>query len=184
MHEDLDVVNNNMTPVRFQLEIALRCDFADIFEVKSGRYRAPGPNHHGVVPMHQHLCTTYRNGDFSRAVTISPARSPTKAVYANGRLSFEVGLKRARHGIAASSIRWQTATGNLLRRLTASSTATSRDTAEAMADWLKNVVRSRPATRNSIVCFARRLRTWLRSACRWQARITWFSCLPPASLGS
>ena len=37
MHEDLDITNNSMKPVRFQLEIALRCDFADIFEVKSGR---------------------------------------------------------------------------------------------------------------------------------------------------
>jgi hypothetical protein len=30
MHEDLDITNNGMRPVRFQLEIALRCDFADI----------------------------------------------------------------------------------------------------------------------------------------------------------
>src|SRR6201988_4313643 len=36
MHEDLDVTNNSMKRVRFQLEIAMRCDFADIFEVKSG----------------------------------------------------------------------------------------------------------------------------------------------------
>ena len=36
MHEDLDITNNGMKPVKFQLEIALRCDFADIFEVKSG----------------------------------------------------------------------------------------------------------------------------------------------------
>src|SRR5262244_821870 len=36
MHEDLDITNNGIKRVRFQLEIALRCDFADIFEVKSG----------------------------------------------------------------------------------------------------------------------------------------------------
>ena len=35
MHEDLDITNNSLKPVRFQLEIALRSDFADIFEVKS-----------------------------------------------------------------------------------------------------------------------------------------------------
>ena len=35
IHEDIDVTNNSMRQVRFQLEIALRCDFADIFEVKS-----------------------------------------------------------------------------------------------------------------------------------------------------
>jgi hypothetical protein len=37
MHEDLDITNNSMKPVRFQLEVAFRCDFADVFEVKSGR---------------------------------------------------------------------------------------------------------------------------------------------------
>ena len=35
VHEDSDVTNNNLTPVRFNLEIAIRADFADIFEVKS-----------------------------------------------------------------------------------------------------------------------------------------------------
>jgi hypothetical protein len=35
LHEDLDLTNNSMRRIRFQLEIALRCDFADIFEVKS-----------------------------------------------------------------------------------------------------------------------------------------------------
>src|SRR6478736_2856366 len=37
LHEDLEITNNSMSAVRFQLEIALRCDFADIFEVKSGQ---------------------------------------------------------------------------------------------------------------------------------------------------
>ena len=93
MHEDLDITNNSMKPVRFQLEIALRCDFADIFEVKSGRIVRRGRIITQWSEPHQHLRTTYRNGDFSRAVTISPAHSPAKAVYANGRLSLEVALK-------------------------------------------------------------------------------------------
>jgi glycogen debranching enzyme len=93
MHEDLDITNNSMTPVRFQLEIALRCDFADIFDVKSGRIVRRGRIVTQWSEAHQHLRTIYRNGDFSRAVTISPAHSPAKAVYANGRLSLEVALK-------------------------------------------------------------------------------------------
>jgi hypothetical protein len=36
MHEDLDLVNHGMDKVQFNLEIAVRSDFADIFEVKSG----------------------------------------------------------------------------------------------------------------------------------------------------
>jgi glycogen debranching enzyme len=93
MHEDLDITNNSKTPVRFQLEIALRCDFADIFEVKSGRIVRRGRIVTQWSEAHQHLRTIYRSGDFSRAVTISPAHSPAKAVYANGRLSLEVALK-------------------------------------------------------------------------------------------
>ena len=37
MHEDLDITNHSMKTVKFQLEIAHRCDFADIFEVKTGQ---------------------------------------------------------------------------------------------------------------------------------------------------
>ena len=37
MHEDLDVTNHGPKPVRFNLEIAIRSDFADMFEVKSNR---------------------------------------------------------------------------------------------------------------------------------------------------
>ena len=93
MHEDLDITNNSMKPVRFQLEIAFRCDFADIFEVKSGRIVRRGRITTEWSERRQQLRTTYRNRDFSRAVTISVSRSPRKAVYANGRLSFEVALK-------------------------------------------------------------------------------------------
>jgi N-terminal domain of (some) glycogen debranching enzymes len=38
IHEDLDLTNHSVSPVRFNLEIALRSDFADLFEVKSGRF--------------------------------------------------------------------------------------------------------------------------------------------------
>ena len=93
LHEDLDITNNNQKAVKFQLEIALRCDFADIFEVKSGNIVRRGRIATDWSEPHQQLGTTYRNGDFSRAVTISPARSSAQAVYANGRLSFEVGLE-------------------------------------------------------------------------------------------
>ena len=35
MHEDLDITNHGRKPVRFNLEIAIRSDFADVFEVKA-----------------------------------------------------------------------------------------------------------------------------------------------------
>jgi glycogen debranching enzyme len=140
VHEDLDITNNCMKPVRFQLEIALRCDFADIFEVKSGRIVRRGRITTQWSEAHQHLRTTYCNGDFRRWVTIS-SHAPAKAVYANGRLSFEVALEPA----AA----WHCC---LLYTLTDGDrhfdplTFCIGDShkshhAETMADWLKNVLK-------------------------------------------
>jgi glycogen debranching enzyme len=93
MHEDLDITNNSMKPVKFQLEIAIRCDFADLFQVKSGTIIRRGRITTEWQETRQQLHTTYCNGDFSRAVIISAHGSPKKAVYANGRLSFEVALE-------------------------------------------------------------------------------------------
>src|SRR6266481_7610108 len=92
MHEDLDITNNSMTPVRFQLEIALRCDFADIFEVKSGRIVRRGRIATEWSQSLQQLNTAYGNRDFRRVVRYAVANASTKAAYANGRLSFEVAL--------------------------------------------------------------------------------------------
>src|SRR5215467_11568753 len=93
MHEDLDITNNSMKPVRFQLEIALRCDFADIFEVKSGHIVRRGQITTEWSARRQRLRTAYSNRDFHRAVTALVAQAPRKAVYANGRLSLEVALQ-------------------------------------------------------------------------------------------
>jgi glycogen debranching enzyme len=141
MHEDLDITNNSMKPVRFQLEIALRCDFADIFEVKSGHIVRRGRITTDWSERHQRLRTTYCNGDFSRAVTISPVRTPTKAVSANGRLSFDVALEptEAWH----CCLLYTLADGD---RQFASPThcvghSHQSQHAETMADWLENVVK-------------------------------------------
>jgi len=91
MHEDLDLTNNSMKVVRFQLEIVLRADFADIFEVKSGNIVRRGRIQTDWSGSRQRLRTTYRNADFVRSLTVT-THVGTKAVYANGRLSFEVSL--------------------------------------------------------------------------------------------
>src|SRR5215469_10842941 len=143
MHEDLGVTNNSMNRVRFQLEIALRCDFADIFEVKSGHIVRRGRITTDWSEPHQRLRTTYCNRDFSRAMTISPSQSPTKAVYANGRLSFEVVLDpgEAWH----CCLLYTLAAGD--RHFAAPTDCVGHSHkshhAETMADWLKNVVEIR-----------------------------------------
>ena len=49
LHEDIDITNNSQKPVRFNLEIAIRADFADIFEVKEQPNRTARSHHHIVV---------------------------------------------------------------------------------------------------------------------------------------
>ena len=68
MHEDLEITNNSMQRVSFQLEIALRCDFADIFEVKSNNIVRRGRIATKWSQAKQQLRTSYRNGDFVRGL--------------------------------------------------------------------------------------------------------------------
>jgi glycogen debranching enzyme len=93
LHEDLDITNNSMKPIRFQLELAFRCDFADIFEVKSGKIVRRGQITTEWAERRQRIRTAYSNRDFRRAVTVAVAHASSKAVSANGRLSFEVALQ-------------------------------------------------------------------------------------------
>jgi glycogen debranching enzyme len=94
MHEDIDITNNSLTPVRFNLEIAIRADFADIFEVKSGNIVRRGSITTSWSEKQQTLRIAYRNKDFSRQVIIRADRTIGEpAVNANGRLSFNIALK-------------------------------------------------------------------------------------------
>ena len=93
LHEDLDLVNHGLRSVRFNLEIAARCDFADLFEVKSEKIVRRGRIVTEWSDEASQLSTIYRNRDFYRGVTISAQKSGSRPVYANGRISFEIDLK-------------------------------------------------------------------------------------------
>ena len=92
LHEDLDITNYGQKPVRFNLEIAIRSDFADVFDVKSKRDIRRGHIDSDWSEATQTLRTTYRNMDFCRSVAVSVGSFDSRAVFANGRLSFEVRL--------------------------------------------------------------------------------------------
>ena len=93
MREDIAVSNNNRHAIRFNLEISIRGDFADIFEVKSNNIVRRGHivSHWSEARQQFHL--GYQNKDFARGVTITAQPSGYKGVYANGRLSFEIALE-------------------------------------------------------------------------------------------
>jgi glycogen debranching enzyme len=143
MHEDLDITNNNIKRVRFQLEIALRCDFADIFEVKSGDIVRRGRIITKWSPKKQQLRTVYRNADFVRAVTVAPGDGLPKAVYANGRLSFEVDLDPAEtwHCCLLYTLEDGKRTFPPLNDCVDQHQKTQH--AEALSDWLRSVLKIR-----------------------------------------
>ena len=91
VHEDLDISNFGFKPVRFNLEIALRSDFADIFEVKSHRFVRRGKTETEWDKERKELRTSYINHDFHRSL-IYKASSESLAGYANGRITFDVNL--------------------------------------------------------------------------------------------
>ncbi len=91
IHEDIDVTNHGMRPARFNLELAIRSDFADLFEVKTGRVVRRGRIDSEWSHLSQTLRTEYVNADFRRGVTLQVVAG-TPVVYANGRITFDIEL--------------------------------------------------------------------------------------------
>jgi glycogen debranching enzyme len=92
VHEDLDVVNHGQKPVLFNLEIAVRSDFADLFEVKSGNIVRRGRITTKWSPARARLTTAYVNKSFQRIMMTTVRNSDSLPVYANGRISFQIAL--------------------------------------------------------------------------------------------
>ena len=93
MHEDIDITNYGPEPVCLNLEVAIRSDFADLFEVKGKTVTRRGEIRTDWSNERQELTTTYRHADFSRALRVTAGDQHSPMAYANGRLSFVVELK-------------------------------------------------------------------------------------------
>lgn len=97
IHEDFDVHNYSMRRVRFSLELSLRTDFADIFEVKAKRLVRKG---NVITEWHSEssaLINTYEHEDFRRCVITRLVHSGSAAHYSNGRITFLVDLEPQAH---------------------------------------------------------------------------------------
>jgi glycogen debranching enzyme len=93
LHEDIDVTNYGMRPVRFNLEIAVRSDFADVFEVKAQHFVRRGHVTTELCENGTAVRTSYVNRDFSRELYYCFVDSGSAPVYANGRATFDVQLE-------------------------------------------------------------------------------------------
>jgi glycogen debranching enzyme len=92
IHEDFDLHNYGAKRVRFNLEIASRTDFADIFEVKAKRLVRKGNVTTQWNPATSELMNTYQHGGFDRSLLFRIRSNNSPAIYANGRINFLVDM--------------------------------------------------------------------------------------------
>lgn len=93
IHEDYYVRNYGMRRVRFSLELSLRSDFADIFEVKTKRLVRKG---NVTTEWHANpaeLIACYEHDGFKRSLVTRLMDFGSPPVYSNGRISFFVDLE-------------------------------------------------------------------------------------------
>jgi glycogen debranching enzyme len=93
IHEDFQIKNYTGQKVQFLLELALRSDFADIFEVKSQRLVQRGRSNTEWYKDEGYLRTSYDHGDYHRATTYRISNNYAPIGYANGRIFFEIELE-------------------------------------------------------------------------------------------
>ena len=93
VHEEFEIVNYASEKVTFVLELAIRSDFADIFEVKTNHIVQRGKQQTYWDNKKYNLTTTYDNEDFHREAIYQVTKSNSPAGYANGRIFFQIELK-------------------------------------------------------------------------------------------
>ena len=92
LHEDIDIRNYTCQPLHFNLEILIRSDFADIFEVKAKEFTRRGHIETEWKNDSQQLVTRYSHDDFQRSFIVRMEHCTSKAIYGNGRINFVVDL--------------------------------------------------------------------------------------------
>ena len=79
--------------MRLALTIWFRCDFADIFDVKSGRVVSRGATASRWLAEEARLETVHTNATFRRGLSVRPSRESPRPTLRDGALSFIVELK-------------------------------------------------------------------------------------------
>lgn len=93
IHEDFQIHNYSVQRVRFSLELLLRSDFADIFEVKAQRLVRKGHVTTEWRPQTSELITAYEHNGFRRTVVTCLSQSGSPACYSNGRISLFIDIE-------------------------------------------------------------------------------------------
>ena len=143
MHEDIDIVNHGRTPVRFNLEVLVRSDFADLFEVKEDKIVRRGRITTEWSQRHSRLTTSYVNSDFRRDIVITARKADSRPVYANGRISFAVELEPG--GGWHTCLKYSIAEGDRVQRPPRDCIdhCTESPLARSLADWQRRALKLR-----------------------------------------
>ena len=96
VHEDIEIANYTGKKIAFLLELGIRSDFADLFEVKSKHIVQRGKQETNWNGQEKQLRTTYDNQDFHRAFSYR-LTCDTNVGFANGRIFFEIELEPNQH---------------------------------------------------------------------------------------
>ncbi len=89
----------------------------------------------------QRLVNTYGNQDFHRAISIRASGSPSEAVYANGRISFEVALEPGQAWHACLSYELSDGDSSYPAPPRCSGQAGSSGPSRVMAEWRAGVTK-------------------------------------------
>ena len=93
VHEDYDLTNYSPTVVEFDLQVRIEGDYADLFDVKAGRFARRGALQSAWDKTAHTLTTNYRHRDFQRGLRIQVERFDSEPLFANGVLSMPIRLE-------------------------------------------------------------------------------------------
>ena len=93
LHEDFDITNYGPVPVRFNFEILIRSDFADLFDVKARHLVRRGRITSRWDEEAMTFTSAYANGGFRRALTLRILGGDSPGRIINGRLTFDVEIR-------------------------------------------------------------------------------------------
>src|SRR5215469_8132571 len=99
--EDFEICNYGTMRARFNFEVALRTDFADIFEVKAKQVIRKGHVATRWLSESRQLINRYEHNGFTRSLISHVVESSCLPTYTNGRVSFAIDLepRAAWHGV-------------------------------------------------------------------------------------
>jgi len=97
LQEHFAVSNYSGMAVRFHLDLSIRSDFVDLFDVKAHRYFSRGDSVSSwlVADDRWDLVVAYQNGDFRRRFTYRVLHSDSPPRYDNGRIEWTIDLPPA-----------------------------------------------------------------------------------------